>query len=750
MIAAKPTSTIANDAIYSTVAESMFSESARTLSSRPKPKLKLESKLKSESKWFTLHKINRSMSNIETLKKISERHTDPKGGKGKKNKKMFFLFSDGVVVGSKKNISKFMNKFMSKAYGKGMSYNSEEHEYVQKVISIMKTRKNGNLSIDWPKPRDLMYDDMVSGGIVNGTIKYKVGYKSDGVRVLLYVGNGGAWIVSDKDFKLLTRFEKLKSKSEKDLVFDCELMEDGEVIVFDCPLMWDTDGGFERRGNAMKEDHDIRLSRFDKMLPEEIKNKLGKLKIKVKTFVDVHTPADFFRECKDLLMSSSGVDNDGLIFIPNNTQYHPTNDKGQRVSKLKRQGNLTQVPSICKWKPADKLTVDFLWNPADQSLKTSEGKSHFEKGGRIDFEGVEAGIVETLPSTSGGIVNVKFIRRRDDKVKPNSDWVISRTTLKLLRDPITTETMSGETVRLMRKYHLRIKRSLFAKAHGERLLDIGSGKGADVFPWKKYDEIYAVEPNEENIKVLKERLGADRIKVTIINAKGQETAKIKEVIGDSSCDVVAIMLSMTFFWESEETLSGLINTIIKNTDRNSMIIFMTMSEYEKDLQNSSYSLKLTDKEKGEIKINFTHEGAIVKNQTEWLVNLEELKKRLGMYGFRFSSIEKATTESMLNERELELTKLYSYGYFKYSRVFGNFFFRLNSNTDVRSYRVKPPSDALKSLESVSADLIENIEEEYDNDNDDVKDVYSKGKYNVTSDGVIIGKFNSKTKKLEVL
>ena len=94
-------------------------------------------------------------------------------------------------------------------------------------------------------------------------------------------------------------------------------------------------------------------------------------------------------------------------------------------------------------------------------------------------------------------------RVRHDKIKPNSYDIASDIWSDILL-PIDNETMKGNTLLLMKRYHNRIKRELFV-GNGKYLLDIGSGRGGDINKWKGFDKIVAVEPNPEHIKELRRR-----------------------------------------------------------------------------------------------------------------------------------------------------------------------------------------------------------------------------------------------------
>jgi SAM-dependent methyltransferase len=129
----------------------------------------------------------------------------------------------------------------------------------------------------------------------------------------------------------------------------------------------------------------------------------------------------------------------------------------------------------------------------------------------------------------------------------------------------------------MSRYHNRIKNKILSNVRGKKVLDIGSGRGGDVSKWKEALHVYAVEPNPEYIEELERRIEIQGLKhkVTVIQAYGQDYEKISKVIEDQ-VDIVTMMLSMTFFWQDEEILKALVETIDRNLKDGGMIGFMTM------------------------------------------------------------------------------------------------------------------------------------------------------------------------------
>lgn len=292
------------------------------------------------------------------------------------------------------------------------------------------------------------------------------------------------------------------------------------------------------------------------------------------------------------------------------------------------------------------------------------------------------------------------IRKRYNKKYPNSMSTIEDN-LSLLTDPIELETLRGETINLMRKYHNQIKNRLFYSNEGN-LLDLGSGRGGDVSKWRKYQKIIAVEPNETHIvelerriksifglpEVLKIKTSGDLARyrndnIVIVITTAQNHTLITEVVNQvfkQKADVISMMLSLSFFFSSSEVYQGLMTTINENLIVGGRFIYLTIDGEkvklmfdppikgpiidELNLQNGNIKMKYL-KEINQLQVNFkgTIVGTETEDQLESLVNLNDIRVSFNNLGIFEEHYKDATEEKFLNESETILTKLYSYGSF---------------------------------------------------------------------------------------
>ena len=580
------------------------------------------------------------------------------------------------------------------------------YQVVNEINSILGSTVRGRLD---HKPlvqaRNLKLKDMVYGGLIgNQKTGYSVTHKADGQRKMLVFLKSGVWLVAAPNS--LTRISE-DSRSTSNLtgtILDGELIPKEKrlegapkaeywYLAFDA-LAWNRDRSIQNKPHGQR-------MQYAQTVSDKIKGEL--LTVNTKSFKNISTPQEFFKINREMFREQLllAYKQDGFMFTPQNTEYNPHSDYHKLYER-----SLTRYPDICKWKPQDELTIDFLikWKAdPNSSIKRSLDLYANQKGEPILFKPsinkVDFLSPITLDLPNDTIVEYAYdyqrellypTRVRHDKSKPNK-LEIAEDVWSDIQTPIDKETMIGNTFLLLRRYHNRIKRDLFIKSLevGQKqkpkqkmyLLDIGSGRGGDINKWKGFDKIVAVEPNSEHIVELERRLEDSGIKnrVFILQAGGEETFKIKKAV-DEWCggrvDVVSSMLSLTFFWQNPKLLDSLSQTILVNIKPRGKFIFLTMDGnlVEQTFEPAFNTGLVLNKIKfGEIatlnyfgdkipkELHIDIKDSIVSEQTEWLVRLDDLLVRMAKYGFSFTMMKKADQEKFLTEDEIIMTQMYTYG-----------------------------------------------------------------------------------------
>lgn len=420
---------------------------------------------------------------------------------------------------------------------------------------------------------------------------------------------------------------------------------------------------------------------------------------------------------------------------------------------------LTKYPDICKWKPPSDLTIDFatvrhgtylqlMVSGFNNELIPFTGDQRFPFV--TDLEHQPYGPVDhDHPDTLNLVDRVTIVeyewdykqnlmvprKIRQDKTRPNQLGIASAVWSDI-QNPIELSTLSGKSFAFMSRYHTRIKWDLFNNAYKEldfnpTLLDIGSGRGGDVLKWKNAGRIVAVEPSADHIVELTKRINSalyqprvsviiendadvdisrqlaesDRRgdQVVIIQTGGENTELITKVVDQwlgGPAQLLSMMLSMSFFWQSADMVQALANTILTNLDENGRGIFLTIdgrmvrhafdpiqftdppastssSSGTMGGQPETYKELILD-EVGAAVLRYNRDpnlgdqigadrlyinipDSIVVDQEEWLVYLDDLSQLLAPH-LRVDSVMRADRESFMSADEYRLSIMYTGGY----------------------------------------------------------------------------------------
>jgi SAM-dependent methyltransferase len=241
-------------------------------------------------------------------------------------------------------------------------------------------------------------------------------------------------------------------------------------------------------------------------------------------------------------------------------------------------------------------------------------------------------------------------------------------------------------------YHNRIKDGLYRLIPpGSNILDLGSGRGGDVRKWVRLSQkgrgglVVAVEPNPDHIVTLRARINTFNMneRVQVVQASGEDSATItqavRQFIPGGKVDAITLMLSLSFFWESDAHLNALVETIVTNLKPGGSIIFLTVngtaiqqimepglrSNWIQDLDVGGAHIHLYPPTPGFGRaLDFDLPGSIVGYQREYLVHLEDLSRRLAPHGINLIELHRAEDEKLLSKPNLVYSSLYSYGFYE--------------------------------------------------------------------------------------
>lgn len=523
--------------------------------------------------------------------------------------------------------------------------------------------------------RGLKFRDMVWGGLIgNERTGYFVSNKADGVRKILFFAPNGIWLLMPPyeftrlttenyptltgtalDGELISK-EKRKPKAPKEKYW---------FLAFDT-LAW------QGEINVQKQPHDDRM-RLAQITADRIVSVL--LKVNTMTFKSFDTSERFFQVMRDMFdyQKTMSYETDGFMFGPETADYDP---KVMREGKLVSvdqlplsQRVLTAAPDNVKWKPSQKLTIDFL-------IRHKEGNIELyvnQYGAPVLFTGSYLnpfdGIIPTpdflKDVQNNSIVEFKwdeqFIpqRIRLDKFQPNKKE-IATDIWDDIHHPIREELLRGKTFDLLKYYLSRIRRRLLKG--GETLLDINSGKGGDVSRWSSYSRIVAFEENSEERKELERRIKLNHLekRVKIVETKEGIVPAVHNFLGKA--ETISLVKKMESFWTSEKELKTLVGIIEETLSPSGEIVFLTLDgDAITELFHPAYTY-LTVKEIDLKFITISFDGRLkIRGHIEEDISPVYLSNLLAGISLYLSEIHRGDTEAFLTPEEKIMGRLYSWG-----------------------------------------------------------------------------------------
>lgn len=481
--------------------------------------------------------------------------------------------------------------------------------------------------------------------------------KTDGEREFLVITEHGSFGVYPPSRAALYSTSDY-TKSSKVTIIDCEKYE-GVLYHIDT-LFIEGEDFRNRTFMARKAEFEDWVNR---VTPEDIG-----VVLKSKPTVPL-TRKDFFNQLEILYQSWKSLEYkiDGIMLTPETLSYIDTTGI---------------TPVIMKWK--SEITIDLCVNHGKLWCSDTATKEQVEFRGTVKVP-LDKVIMGDINAVQGSIVefkcqgkNLVALKLRPEKIGPNTSITAHDNWEKATIDVVTEDTLLCKTNEIMRKFHGRIKWSLFTRGTGI-LLDIGSGRGGDLAKWGSYDLVLCVEPSKENMDELKSRLANMephvQSKVKTLQAYGQEYKKIHRFVmehlaplGKTKVDVVAMMDSLTFFFMDDgKALADLKKTIDLCLKDTGLFIWKAM-DGTKAKQAVSYSSDpvrfgndyIQDRD-GLLYVNISPnvEGF------EGYTNISELMNKLEMKGTVQHCL---ATNELMSDDYSALSSMYAYGVFTFNRA----------------------------------------------------------------------------------
>ena len=380
------------------------------------------------------------------------------------------------------------------------------------------------------RPRDLKKADLISPDSI--LKNFTVSVKADGIQYFLLFHKSGIWLYSPR--RGLIKVCHL-SEDYQDLdgtLYIGELLEEinlkeGETLSskymylpFDCL-------GYKGK-SIISENYLSRIERVKDIVEKELFcDGSSILKVEEKKIFPLGDNSESFyknfNQCYESVKSLSYKD-DGFIFTPIDSPFVA---KGQ----FQKSGRiLSNVLDVCKFKPVEKRSLDFLVKDGFLYLYTGSDLKKFNSVSySLDFPGdIDDKIVEFFPKMSSDGIKLIPERIRYDKEYPNTVAIADEIVKSYYeKNPVTIETLLGKDTVLMRSYNNMEKRKLLKNAR-DYVIDIGSGKGGDIDKYSSntnVEKVLLIEPNPDYYSELLDRLKTSKKKniFDTLLSKGEST-----------------------------------------------------------------------------------------------------------------------------------------------------------------------------------------------------------------------------------
>lgn len=518
--------------------------------------------------------------------------------------------------------------------------------------------------------------------------RYAVSIKADGRKRYLYMHETGVYLLYAP-----SEIDRLTSAYDPNLrgtIVQGELLPGSVLLVYDI-LAW---AGQSLLSQPMPE----RVRHLDSVLGW----RLPGVNLRVKTFHPFETADQFYALTNRLLTEAVDYPTDGLIFSPWNQPYSTA---VQSVPLHQRQLGLH--PESTKWKPPVLLTLDLTVTRRVNGIYLMANQP---RRGLVPFLGTEEhrfnsrsqlDLAQFADVPSETILEFQWsperqmlvaIQNRSEKPSPNN-IDIALDVWDDLHQPITEALIRGLAIGLMPRYHNRIKRDLYQTlTKPTSLISIGAGRGGDLRKWAQagFQYCLAVEPDTQNLAELFRRYRDNltgSMQVATIQTTGTDLdaimARLQETYRQSRVEVLESMLSLSFLFDSDQSLRALAR--LSQVATRSLLIFtidgQRVLEYfqaqGRELEPGVYQAPLHQVEarlhhpdlnnavltaetepNPQVQLEFNIEGTIVRNYREYLVNLPRLDYWLAKAGWTLQSTQPATQEAFLNTEEQIVTSWY--------------------------------------------------------------------------------------------
>lgn len=565
--------------------------------------------------------------------------------------------------------------------------------------------------------RNLKKEDLTGKGIG----KCGVSVKADGEQVYLLFENNNLWMLQGRGSNFIT----LITSSIEIEQFDGMILVGENIpvqnrtefktskLLFACFDILSTPDSINLSKKNYKDRVEIYTSLIESLNLESV------VILAKEVFFDISSPSKLWNKIKNINDKTYPFLTDGFVVTSIDSFTNP--DWLQDKRKLP----LSQKPAICKIKSFEDTTIDFVIK--DRTLFVLDRgdlvdfsevvtRNEFKNDVNVDWTSVdiflkkykaqEDDVIEMGPTLIDETIILSPKRIRVDKNGRPNNAKIADDVWKDLNEVNIFEYLDPNNIRRLRNFNNRVKSKLInthildEKMNMVVVVDIGSGRGGDIFKYEMADGVLFVEPDDENFTILQENIksrtrkefrqavhcGAENYEIIVqnlmelisqINDKTTHTGKtfksVKKV-------VISCMLTLTFLVNDKSGFKETIKEInkacyTKNIETLELIFYTVEGESFKELIKSGIlqdgPIEASLENENVVKLRIKDSETVQSIQEENLVDLNLLKNMLGVdrinlknpFEILNQTLSKSTMEdNFLTNIEFEYLKTHVTGY----------------------------------------------------------------------------------------
>lgn len=300
------------------------------------------------------------------------------------------FIEDILTFYSYEDISDYINDIFADVcyfYNERVSTDAIINEYKNNITknSILRSSNKGLNYMLISKPRDLQFVDLTFDGI-SLSKPYSASIKADGVQKIFIITNTGYWFLdpsNSTDNPLFYHSAFSINEVLTNSIFAGEFITiDKDVYSEHIKLLDDSIEDYINKASSVYLIFDTLVISSVSLVDMNYKNRYEFIQFVDMTDHDIvcmkkpvffmDEDNDFFDVCNSALQTHRFYDEDGIILTPVNSGYIAAgqlNNTYLKSTNTLYRRRLSNYSDVCKWKPTEHLTIDFMFTYSSTGVK---------------------------------------------------------------------------------------------------------------------------------------------------------------------------------------------------------------------------------------------------------------------------------------------------------------------------------------------------------------------------------------------